>query len=61
MKALAKSGGLFSSGCSGSTAGIAQAIIDAADQGAAVISMSIGGGVVHRDAQRRQLRVQARA
>jgi serine protease len=31
-------------GCSGSTAGIAQAIIDAADQGAKVISMSIGGG-----------------
>jgi hypothetical protein len=43
MKALAKSTGLFSSGCSGSTAGIAQAIIDAADQGAKVISMSIGG------------------
>ncbi len=44
MKALAKSTGLFSSGCSGSTAGIAQAIIDATDQGARVISMSIGGG-----------------
>lgn len=44
LKALQKSTGLFSSGCSGSTAGIAQAIIDAADQGARVISMSIGGG-----------------
>ncbi|MDP1793252.1 MAG: S8 family serine peptidase, partial [Acidimicrobiales bacterium] len=44
LKALAKSTSIFSSGCSGSTAGIAQAIIDAADQGARVISMSIGGG-----------------
>jgi serine protease len=43
MKALAMTGGLFSSGCSGSYAAIAQAIIDAADQGANVISMSIGG------------------
>ncbi len=31
-------------GCSGAFAGIAQAIMDAADQGASVISMSIGGG-----------------
>ncbi len=44
LKALAKSTSLLSSGCSGSTAGIAQAIMDAADQGARVISMSIGGG-----------------
>ncbi len=44
FKALQKSTSLFSSGCSGSTAGIAQAIIDAADQGARIISMSIGGG-----------------
>lgn len=43
MKALAMSGGLFSSGCSGSYTAIAQAIMDAADQGAKVISMSIGG------------------
>jgi serine protease len=41
MKALASS---FFSGCSGSYDGIAQAIMDAADQGAKVISMSIGGG-----------------
>jgi chitodextrinase len=41
MKALQDS---FINGCSGSYAGIAQAIIDAADQGAQVISMSIGGG-----------------
>ncbi len=44
MKALAMSSGLFSSGCSGSYTAIAQAIMDAADQGAKVISMSIGGG-----------------
>ncbi|MBA2609411.1 MAG: S8 family serine peptidase [Actinobacteria bacterium] len=42
MKALANSGGLLSS-CSGSYTAIAQAIMDAADQGAKVISMSIGG------------------
>jgi serine protease len=40
MKGLSSS---FLSGCSGSNAGIAQAIRDAADQGAKVISMSIGG------------------
>jgi serine protease len=42
MKALDTS--FFSSGCSGSDSGIAQAIMDAADQGAKIISMSIGGG-----------------
>ncbi|HUR78953.1 MAG TPA: S8 family serine peptidase [Acidimicrobiales bacterium] len=40
MKALQSS---FLGGCSGSFDGIAQAIMDAADQGAKVISMSIGG------------------
>ena len=39
MKALAMSGGLFSSGCSGSYAAIAQAIMDSADQGANVIKV----------------------
>jgi serine protease len=42
MKGLDSS--IFSSGCSGSDDGIAQAIMDAADQGANIISMSIGGG-----------------
>jgi serine protease len=41
MKGLDSS--IFSRGCSGSDAGIAQAIMDAADQGADIISMSIGG------------------
>jgi serine protease len=41
MKALANT---LLNGCSGNTDGIAQAIIDATDQGAKVISMSIGGG-----------------
>ncbi len=44
MKGLAYSSSLFGSGCSGGYAGIAQGIMDAADQGAKVISMSIGGG-----------------
>lgn len=42
MKALA-TGGVFSSGCSGSYTQIAAAITDATDQGVRVISMSIGG------------------
>ena len=41
MKGLDSS--FLSNGCSGSDAGIAQAIMDAADQGAKIISMSIGG------------------
>jgi serine protease len=44
LKGLGAVGGLLSSQCSGSTAAIAQAIVDAADQGANIISMSIGGG-----------------
>ena len=40
MKALDSS---FFNGCSGSDSDIAQAIMDAADQGAQIISMSIGG------------------
>ena len=45
MKALQKATGLFGGGgCSGSYAVIAQAIMKSADQGAKVISMSIGGG-----------------
>lgn len=44
LKGLGAVGGLLSAQCSGSTAAIAQAIVDAADQGAAIISMSIGGG-----------------
>ncbi|MES2155916.1 MAG: PKD domain-containing protein [bacterium] len=43
MKALAATGGILSVQCSGSNSNIAQAIIDATDQGAKVISMSIGG------------------
>ena len=44
MKALKYSSSFLSSGCSGANSNVAQAIIDAADQGANVISMSIGGG-----------------
>jgi serine protease len=44
LKGLDAVGGLFSVQCTGSTAGIAEAIVDAADQGADIISMSIGGG-----------------
>jgi serine protease len=44
MKALDSVGGLLNVTCTGSAANISQAIMDAADQGAKVISMSIGGG-----------------
>lgn len=44
LKGLDAVGGLLSVQCTGSTAGIAEAIVDAADQGADIISMSIGGG-----------------
>lgn len=44
MRVLSAVGGLFSVQCTGSTSTVAQAIIDSADQGARVISMSIGGG-----------------
>jgi serine protease len=44
LKGLGAVGGLLSVQCSGSTASIAEAIVDAADQGANIISMSIGGG-----------------
>ena len=44
LKGLDAVGGLFSVQCTGSTAGIAEAIVGAADQGAKIISMSIGGG-----------------
>lgn len=44
LKALGAVGGLLNVQCSGSTAGVAEAIIAAADQGAHIISMSIGGG-----------------
>ncbi|HUR77207.1 MAG TPA: S8 family serine peptidase [Acidimicrobiales bacterium] len=44
MKALDLIGGLLSVQCTGSVANISQAIMDSADQGAKVISMSIGGG-----------------
>jgi serine protease len=43
MKALGPVGGLLNVQCTGSVASIAQAIMDSADQGAKVISMSIGG------------------
>ncbi len=43
MKVLNAVGGLLNVQCSGSAANIAQAIMDSADQGAKVISMSIGG------------------
>lgn len=44
MRALSAVGGLLSVQCTGSTSSIATAITDSADQGAKVISMSIGGG-----------------
>ncbi len=44
LKGLDAVGGLLSVQCTGSTAAIAEAIVDAADQGAKIISMSIGGG-----------------
>lgn len=44
MKVLGPVGGLFTVTCSGSNSAIAQAIYDATDQGARVISMSLGGG-----------------
>jgi subtilisin family serine protease len=44
MKALDSVGGLLNVTCTGSAANISQAMMDAADQGAKVISMSIGGG-----------------
>jgi serine protease len=43
MKVLNAVGGILNVQCSGSAANIAQAIMDSADQGAKVISMSIGG------------------
>lgn len=42
LKALQAVGGILSVECSGSTSDIAQAIVDATDQGARIISMSIG-------------------
>lgn len=44
MKVLSPVGLIINVTCSGSTADIAEAIVDAADQGAGVISMSLGGG-----------------
>lgn len=44
LKGLDAVAGLFTVQCTGPTAGIAEAIVAAADQGADVISMSIGGG-----------------
>lgn len=44
MRVLSAVGGIFSVQCTGSTSTVAQAIRDSADQGARVISMSIGGG-----------------
>ncbi len=44
MKVLGPVGGLFSVTCSGSQSDINQAIYDATDQGAHIISMSLGGG-----------------
>lgn len=44
MKALDLIGGLLSVQCTGNVANIAQAIMDSTDQGAKIISMSIGGG-----------------
>ena len=44
MKGLAMTRSFFSSGCSGSDAGIANAIYGAVNGGADIISMSIGGG-----------------
>jgi serine protease len=44
MRVLSAVGGLLSLQCTGSTSTVAQAIRDSADQGARIISMSIGGG-----------------
>ena len=44
MRVLSAVGGLFNVQCTGSTSTVAQAIRDSADQGADIISMSIGGG-----------------
>lgn len=44
LRVLSAVGGLFNLQCTGSTSTVAQAIRDAADQGADIISMSIGGG-----------------
>ena len=44
LRALGAIGGLITLQCTGSTSAIAQAIRDAADQRADIISMSIGGG-----------------
>lgn len=44
LRVLSAVGGLLAVECTGSTSTVAQAIRDAADQGADVISMSIGGG-----------------
>lgn len=44
MKGLGAVGGLLGVQCTGTHAQISQAIIDSADQGARIISMSIGGG-----------------
>lgn len=44
LRVLSAVGGLFTVQCTGSTSTVAQAIRDAADQGADIISMSIGGG-----------------
>jgi serine protease len=44
LRVLSAVGGLLNVECTGSTSTVAQAIRDAADQGARVISMSIGGG-----------------
>ena len=52
LKVLELVGGILDVTCTGSAADIAQAIRDAADQGAKVISMSLGGGdsTVEREA-----------
>ncbi|HJQ93882.1 MAG TPA: S8 family serine peptidase [Candidatus Thermoplasmatota archaeon] len=44
MRVLSAVGGLLTVQCTGSTSTVAQAIRDSADQGARIISMSIGGG-----------------
>ncbi|MGB0652354.1 MAG: PKD domain-containing protein [Thermoplasmatota archaeon] len=44
MKVLGPIGGIFSVTCSGSASDIADAIYDATDDGAHIISMSLGGG-----------------
>jgi serine protease len=44
LRALGAIGGLITLQCTGSTSDIAEAIRDASDQGADIISMSIGGG-----------------